>query len=289
MQLALKTLGIAVLLWSAACGPGARTGVDGDPGADGRVVDAGPQIDSLAPDFSKVYAHSGSELYRIDTLTLAPQLIGPLTGLGTQSLTDLAIDGDDNMLGITLDKLYSIDAATGAATLIAPLDASAPNFTSLSFVPLDPNQSSGPERLVAATDDGTVYEIDQTTGTTQVIGSYGSTAAGTIASSGDLMGVRGFGIYATVTIGLPFSNPDYLARIDPVTWQATPLGVGTTYDRIFGIGFWRGTLYGFVDLGDGLGGTIVELDPNTGAATPVNQSTIRWYGAGVTTDAPIIE
>ena len=66
-----------------------------------------------------------------------------------------------------------------------------------------------------------------------------------------------------------------------------PLGVGTPHDRIFGVGFWRNKIYGFI--AQGTGGAIVELDRNTGAATPVNTGSIRWFGAGVTTDAPVID
>jgi hypothetical protein len=285
----LKSSFAALVFCCTSCGPGGRERVDGGGPADARA-DAGPTVDSLPPDFSRVYAHSGTILYRVDTTTLEPTVVGSITNLGTQSLTDLAIDEDDNMYGVTLDKLFTIDPATGAATLVTEFESGTPNFTSLSFVPVDPSAPSGPERLVAATDDGTIYEIDRTSGEVTSIGSYGTDDGGdAIVSSGDLMGVRGFGIYATVNVGEPFSSPDYLARIDPVTWQATPIGAGTTFDRIFGIGFWKGTLYGFVDLGDGLGGRIVELDPTTGASTSVNSSDIRWYGAGVTTDAPVVE
>jgi hypothetical protein len=237
-----------------------------------------------------VYAHSGGQLYRIDTTTLAPQAIGPLTGLGAQSLTDLAVDRDDNMVGITLDKLVSIDPATGATTLIRDLSQSAQGFTSLSFVPTDLSDPTSDERLVAANDQGAVYEIDPATGDATEIGSYGTVAGGVVRSSGDLIAVSGFGIYATVTIGDTLSDPDHLARIDPATWIATPLGIGTSYDRIFGLGFWAGTIYGFVDDGPtAQSGAFITLDPNTGASTLVEAGAIRWFGAGVATDAPIIE
>jgi hypothetical protein len=287
MQLALKAPWIALLLGCASCGPGVRAGADGDPQSDAAATDAPPLIDSLPPDFSRVYAHSGSELYRIDTTTLAPQLIGPITGLGTQSLTDLAIDSDDHMVGITLSKLFSIDPATGAATFIS--DMSGTNgFTSLCFVPTDLSDPDSPEQLIAANDQGAVYSIDQVTGEATLIGDYGTVADGKVRSSGDLIAVRGFGLYATVTIGEPLSDPDYLARIDPTTWVATPLGVGTGYDRIFGLGFWRGTIYGFVDV-PGVGGAFIELDPNTGADTLIEAGAVHWFGAGVTTDAPVVE
>ena len=70
------------------------------------------------------------------------------------------------------------------------------------------------------------------------IGSYGMTGAGKVVSSGDLIGVRGLGIYATVDVGNEAN--DYLAKIDPVTWKATPIGTGTGYNDIFGLAYWAG-------------------------------------------------
>ena len=263
----------------AACGPSER---------GGESVDApGPTADSPPPvDMSRVYAHSGGMLYRMDNLTLAAVPIGPMTGIGTQSLTDLAIDKDDHMVGITLDKLYSIDPATGAATLIKDLSQSARGFTSLSFVPDPANPTA--DILVSANDQGDVFQIDQSTGSATKIGSYGTTAAGKVISSGDLIGVRGFGIYATVDVG---TEPhDYLAKIDPANgWKATPLGTGTQYNNIFGLGFWGGRIYGFVDKGPTANaGAMIQIDANTGASTDLSTGSVRWFGAGVATDAPVI-
>src|SRR5688572_26250132 len=102
MPSALK-LSLALLLGCASCGPGGRERVDGDPGGDDAPGEPdGPSADAFIPDYSRVYAHSGTMLYRVDTVSLTPEVIGPITGLGTQSLTDLAVDSDDNMVGITL-------------------------------------------------------------------------------------------------------------------------------------------------------------------------------------------
>ena len=240
-------------------------------------------------DFSRVYAHSGPSLYRLDTTDLAAVEIGAFTNLGGQSMTDIAIDKDDRMLGITLDKVFEIDEATGESTLLAAVSAGTPNLTSLSFVPVDLNDPSSAESLVAAAADGTVYEIDVDSGATTVIGSYGTAAEGVIRSSGDIVAVHGVGIFATVTLGDAPTSRDYLAQIDSETWAATVLPTQTNYDKIFGIGYWRGHIYGFVDLGAGSGGAIIELDSETGASTLIDQGEIRWFGAGVTTDAPIIE
>jgi hypothetical protein len=268
-----------LLVVLAACGPGPRQ--DHEPTADAPQAGDGTTV---TPPASRVYAHSGNTLYRIDTQTLAPVQIGAMTGLGAQSLTDLAIDKSDRMLGITLDKLVSVDATTGTTTPISTLAVN--GFTSLSFVPSDLNDPNSADILVSANDQGDVFSLDAMTGTATKIGSYGTVAAGAVVSSGDLIGIRGLGIYATVDVGTQAN--DYLARIDPVTWKATPLGAGTGFDHIFGLGYWDGTIYGFVSIGAGAG-KIITIDPSSGAGTEVLPGTIRWYGAGVATDAPILQ
>lgn len=274
------TLLVTVL---AACGPASRDG--NGPGVDAPITptaDAPPVADT-----SRVYAHSGGQLYRIDTTTFEPISIGAMAGLGTSSLTDLAIDKNNQMVGITLDKLFSIDSTNGNVTLIKALSASAHGFTSLSYVPTDLNDPNSADILVSANDQGDVYQIDPTTGDATKIGSYGTTGAGKVISSGDLIGVRGLGIYATVDVGT--ETNDYLASIDPVTWKATPLGTSTGYNNIFGLGFWAGKIFGFVDDKTTHAGKVIQIDPNTGVGTELKASTVEWFGAGVSTDAPIVQ
>ena len=273
---------LAGILAVAACGPSGR-------GADDRPDGSTSNVDgAVQPPASRVYAHSGQKLYQVDTQTLAPVELGTMAGLGTQSLTDLAIDKSDAMIGITLERLYSIDAQSGAATLIKDLSTSARGFTSLSFVPSDLNDPNSNDILVSANSIGDVFSIDTASGNATKLGSYGMAAAGRIGSSGDLIGVRGLGIYATVNIGTDPTAQDYLARIDPATWTATPIGSGTGFNDIFGLGYWQGTIYGFVSTGTTTG-KIITIDPNTGAGTEVLAGAIRWYGAGVATDAPILQ
>jgi hypothetical protein len=274
----------------AACNPGDRPGdVDARPQQD----DAPPTSNDDAPpvtEMSQVYAHSGGTLYRMDSLTLAATPIGTMTGLPTnRSLLDLAVDKDGKLVGITSDKLYSLDSATGATTLIKDLKASAQGFTSLSFVP--GTTSTEPEKLVSANAQGDVFEINPVTGDATKIGNYGTAPGGAqIVSSGDLFGVSGFGIYATVDVGT--ETLDYLARIDPANnWKATLVGQSSTgYDKIFGLGFWGGKIYGFVDNGfDVGGGKMIQIDSTNGTAVELSSADVRWFGAGVTTKAPIIQ
>ncbi len=275
-------LGALVVL--GACGPSGRNELPVDAAHGGSGDDA-----TISPtDDSRVYAHSGNKLYKIDTQSLVPIEIGTMSGLGTQSLIDLAIDKDDQMIGITLDKLYSIDGTTGAATLIRDLSASAQGFTSLSFAPRDLTDPNSEDILVSANSSGDIFEIDPATGDATKLGSYGTLPAGRVGSSGDLIAVRGLGIYATVNVGTDATTQDYLAKIDPGTWTAHPIGTGTGFNDIFGLGYWAGTIYGFVAM-DGTAGKIITIDPNTGVGTEVLGSAIRWYGAGVATDAPILQ
>jgi hypothetical protein len=282
MLRAVRILSIAVLSL-VACSPTRHgAGDDDDTGIDA----PGSTSDGNSNETSLVYAHSGTTLYRVDSASLSTVEIGVMAGLGTESLTDLAVDKTGNMVGITLDKLYSIDSTTAAVTLIKDLSQGASGFTSLSYIPTDLTDPNSADILVSANDQGDVYQIDPTAGTATKIGSYGTVAEGKVVSSGDLIGVRNLGIYATVNVGSAAN--DYLAKIDPTTWTATPLGTGTGFKNIFGLGFWAGTIYGFVDGGTGAG-KMITIDMNTGAGTQINTGTQEWYGAGVTTDAPIIE
>lgn len=276
-------LGTSIIVLGA-CGPSERDGNGGQPDAAMQTGDGSQQGPA-----SRVYAHSGDKLYQIDTQTLAPVNVGTMAGLGTQSLTDLAIDKADKMVGITLDKLYTINAQTGAATLVTALatGAQSQNFTSLSFVPENLNDPNSGDILVSASSTGGVYEIDATTGTATMLGDFGMHNGQQIGSSGDLIGVQNLGIYATVNVGTNAMANDYLARIDPATWTATVIGTGTGFNDIFGLAFWQGKIYGFV-AGSGTG-KIITIDPTTGVGTEVQSGAVRWYGAGVATDAPILQ
>jgi hypothetical protein len=235
---------------------------------------------------SRVYAHSGDTLFRMNPLTLSPMQIGTMSGI-TGQLLDLAVDKNDRIVGASRTELYTISSTSGAATLLRALDVDAQGLTSLSFIPgASPND---PDILVAANDAGDVFQINEANGTATKIGNYGMHDNMQVKSSGDLFGVRGYGVFATVDIGT--GTVDYLARVDPANgWKATPLAQSTEQDKIFGLGFWGGKIYGFVDDGfEAATGTMIQIDSVTGEATELAMGPQRWFGAGVTTNAPIIQ
>ena len=287
----MRSAAFVALTVLAGCGPHRGDDDDDVQPTDARPSD-GPS-DAAPGDGteelpSRVYAHSGQTLYVVDTTTLAQTRIGDFTNLGATSMTDIAVDRDERMIGISFTKIYQIDVHTAASTELAAFGA-VRGFSSLSFVPMNPANPDGPEMLIAANDMGAVYriEINGMTATAVAIGSYGMMGATTIGSSGDIVSVRGFGTVATVNVG---TGRDYLARLDPASnWRATIVGTGTGFDNIFGLGFWEGTLYGFVDDGfDANTGKVIRIDTTTGAGTMIATGSIRWFGAGVTTSAPII-
>ena len=241
------------------------------------------------PPAGRVYAHSGTTLYRIDTLTDAAVPVGAFTSPDlTTSMLDIALDRSDRMIGVTRNQIFQINPNTGACTLQSTYPGSALN--SLSFVPVSIAAPTGPEMLVAATATGDVVRIDPTGGTAPtIIGNFGVTGGTQVTSSGDLVYVKGVGIFATVDVG-PASDDDFLASVDPANgWKATVIGAGTGFNKILGIAFWGGTLYGFVDDGaTALSGRLIELDQTTGAGTLLQTEAIRWFGAGVTTEPPLI-
>ena len=185
-------------------------------------------------------------------------------------MTDLAVDRDGAITGITFGAVWAIDRQTAACTLRSTL--SGQPFNGLTFLP----RPGDTEILVGTGLGGTLWQIDPTGVAEPVqIGAYGEPTV----SSGDIVSVTGFGTVATVKRG---SEVDYLARIDETTGAATIIGP-TGYADIWGIGFWRNKVFGFVATNQ-----FVLIDVDTGAATYISTGPENWAGAGVTTRAPIV-
>jgi hypothetical protein len=120
-----------------------------------------------------------------------------------------------------------------------------------------------------------VFRIDPMTGMTTEIGNMGS-----YTSSGDLVGVANYGTMQTLNGG----SGDVLARLAPSSFAASPIGGGTGFSEIWGVAFFKGKIYGFTN-----GGAFLLIDPNTGTGTMVSNNGIAWWGAAVTTLAPVLQ
>ena len=263
----------ALVLALAACSVPTATRVDLDaaPAADAPLggADAGPGA-------TAVYAHTASALYRIDPDALSITEVGAFqwpAAVGTDMMTDLAIDRHGVMIGISFGAVYRVDPMTAWTTLLSGNLSG--QFNGLSFVPAAQVGATGDDVLIAArSDDGAIFRIDPATGAATQIGDMGHG----YRSSGDIVSVVGLGTVATVT----GPTSDILVRLAPVTFDATPIGTATGASTLWGVGFWKDRVFAFGD-----DGSFVLIDEATGVATPISTSPLMWWGAAVTTLAPV--
>lgn len=255
---------------------GARRDVVAEAGADSGVtaLDVPPVPVDVATvlDNVRVFAHSSDSLYAVNPRTFGVVRVGPFgwpPDGNDHRMTDIAVNAQGDIWGITFGALYRVDPMTARCTFVADFDGSTVN--GLSFIPAD-EFSGGTELLLAADRAGFVYRVDTTTGRSARIGMYGDG----LGSSGDIVSVLNAGTFATVTDG----GIEYLARVDPLTGRATVIGP-TGQTETWGLGYWRGSVYGFTSSG-----LVVVIDIATGRATPEQRTGPPWWGAGVTTLAP---
>src|SRR5205085_8428749 len=123
--------------------------------------------------------------------------------------------------------------------------------------------------------DGIVFRIDPNTGATTQIGNMGA-----FSSSGDLVSVDQLGTLQTADNGL---GADRLVRLAPNSFAATPIGTDIGFAEIWGIAFWKDKVFGFTN-----GGEFITIDPNTGVGSLVQGGGPQWWGAAVTTLAPVV-
>jgi hypothetical protein len=275
----MRALPLLVLL--AACGPSVHNGGPGDDSSG--APDAAPQgngPDAAPIENAAVYAHTATTLFRVDPDTFAVTEVGDFGWpAGSDTMTDLAIDKNGVMIGVSYDKVYRVDASTAACTLLSSNLQGM--FNGLSFVPATQvgGTDNDPDVLVGDRNtDGAIFQIDPMTGSATQIGDMG----GNWVSSGDLVSVKDFGTVATVKANGSLGT-DTLVRLDPITFHATPIGTDTGASDLWGIGFWKNKVFGFADSGD-----FVLIDTTTGAATPMSTSSDQWWGAAVTTAAPVV-
>jgi hypothetical protein len=265
-----------------------------DPPADGSVVvdpPGGP---------GRVYAHTTDTLYLYEPVSGTLKKLGAFTfdKAGTESaIIDIAVDRTGNMYATTFSNFFSIDTSTAKCTWIATTDPLVDFPNSLSFVPagtVDP----GKETLVGYASNGdnvavTYVKIDTTTGLMTTLGDMNATVTGPqYRSSGDIISLiqDGNRTYATVKLQVDggASGTDLLAEVDPADGHLKRIIGDTKQTNLFGFGYWAGKGYGFSDTG-----RIVQIDMNSGNSVVLLTLTsdagaaLPWYGAGVTTQAPI--
>jgi len=262
---------------SAAGGSSNAAATSSAPSVDTPPSSAGSS-DSGAFTPAYVFGHSSTRLYRLDADTLQVTDLGLFrfrTTAGTitfDEMTDIAVNNAGHMYGCSFDTLYDVNLNTMEAHAVASLTGS---FNGLTFYPagtLDPME----EVLVGAINSGdALYRINLSTGATTPVGSYG----GGWVSSGDIVSIDGDFTYATVKRG---TGGDHLAVVDPVTGVATVRAAAVGTNKLWGLGYWNGVLYGFAE-----GGQIVTINRDTGVGSVLETQNVAFWGAGVTTAAKL--
>jgi hypothetical protein len=271
---------VLVVVAMAACSPARRP--DGSGGVDASGQSDAPESTgdgSVSGEMSYVYAHSSSTLYKIDPDTLAVTRIADFgwpAPVGSDQMTDLAIDKTGRMIGVSFGSVYTVDPMTAQCTLLS--SSLGGSFNGVSFVPAAMVGATGDDVLVGTRNsDGLVFRIDPMTGAATQVGDMGAQ----FQSSGDLVAVAGFGTVQT-TLG---AASDVLVKLDPITFTAHQVGTTSTgFNQIWGVAFWKGKIFGFSQTGQ-----FVVIDATTGVGTLVQSNGPAWWGAAVTTLAPVIQ
>jgi hypothetical protein len=227
-------------------------------------------LDGSLPGKTVVYAHTADRLFRVDPQTLVVSLLGKfLWPKEPHKMTDIALDRDGKMIGVSQSAVFQVDPMTAACTHLAD---QADHFVGLSYV-----VDGTDEFLMGIAKEGQVYRLDPTTGQSTVIGDLGNG----LRASGDIVSAHGLGTLATVEH--PAGGTDWLARLDPKTGKATLIGE-TGFSAIFGLGFWGKNVFGFSASHE-----FVLIDVVAGQGTLQHKGDESWWGAGVTTLAPVID
>jgi hypothetical protein len=249
------------------------------------AADDGPDISSVL-----IYAHSADTLYSFSAYTLTVTEIGPFElpdGTPAPFMFDLAVNLAGDVYTSSDTSLYRCDPATARVTLVGEFGLAADEeLYALTFLPEGVLRSDR-ETMIGATNAGAYYEVDVATAEASYLGQYPD---GWL-SSGDIVSIVGLGTYATLK---RYDYPcDVLAEMtfrSDGSVSARVIGPidnpeGEQFSELFGLGYWGRSLYGFSNSGQ-----LVEINRNTALGTLVATATgtDQFWGAGVTTIAPII-
>jgi hypothetical protein len=230
-----------------------------------------------------VYAHSDTTLFSVNPRNNAFARIGDFAfprGVAVADMTDIAVDSDGQITGTAGDAVWRIDARTAACTRVVAL----PDrrfFVGLSWVPrgvVRPND----ETLIGATTDGALWEIDLSSGRATMLFTLPSASGQSWDISGDLVSIEGDATYITLhRRGASATTPDVLGVVDFRTRGLTVVSTaGVGFAKVFGLGYWRQTLYGFTRAGE-----FITINTRTSAGRRISMPQMQFSGAGVTTIA----
>lgn len=297
--------------------------VDDGGRSDGSAPDGGVTA------VTTVYANTDDTLYTLDPATNAVALVGKFSGVGggsgDTSVTDCAVDASGEVFAITETVLYKATLPAGGSgpvklTKVSSLSVkTGQRFYALAFAPSGVLGSG--EGLVGGDGAGVLWSIDPKTGATRELGSFGKDGASRFfALSGDVVfyvdgAGKATGLATIRSCSSGGTNctttNDYLAGIDMTALSTaftsgTPAGSllagiyggssaagkgpGIGHGEVFGLGAWRGDVFGFTRASNGAPALMLSIDTKTGVGTPLPSSpsfSNGWSGAGVTTTVTV--
>lgn len=234
---------------------------------------AAPDLPPLNNGLAAVFAHTSSQLYRLENNVFT--LVGTFSfNKAFGQVTDIALDDAGLLFAVTFNDLFQCDKTNAKCTWLASLPQ---QFNGLTFVPKDVVTPGQPALIgVANSGDWNLITVKGTTATIQKLGSYGG-----YASSGDAFSVEGVGTYATVKSG--FGGTDKLVQVNPANGAVLKTIGDTGVSDLWGIAWSNQVLYGFSD-----DGKVYSLNMQTGKASTIPGLQVpsgSWWGAGVSTRA----
>ncbi|MBS2016982.1 MAG: hypothetical protein JST00_29110 [Deltaproteobacteria bacterium] len=263
--------------------------------------DGGGSLPEGSTTGGRVYAHTTDTLYLFEPTSRTLKEIGKFSCLEVaENVIDIAVDRAGNMFATTFDRFLSVNPVNAQCTELAFASTEIDYPNALSFVPagtVDPSKEAlvGYAGTLTDRNNATNYvRIDTATGVMTPLGDINKTDAGTqYRSSGDIISLiqDGKRAYATIHLKNVASTvgTDLLAEIDPKNGNILRVIGDTKENQLYGFGYWNGKGYGFNGAG-----RVVEIDMNNGSSIVVKTlagdggGAIPWYGAGVTTQAPVL-
>src|SRR6185436_536548 len=127
----MKAVLSVLLVAAAACST--EIGEPGGDDAPGTPDPSGGNNGNNDGSMTYVFAHTATELYKVDPDTLQITRVGPFQWVGAaDQMTDLAIDKTGRMIGVSFSSVYQVDPRSARTTLLSSgLQGS---FNGLSFV-----------------------------------------------------------------------------------------------------------------------------------------------------------
>ena len=235
-----------------------------------------------APEVHEVYGHSATTLYKLEPATKEVTVIGGFKYC--EQVIDIALDEKSTLYAVSYDVLYTVDKKTATCTELQR--GKFPN--SLSFVPkgtLDPN-----EEALVGYEGGDYVRIDLKNGSQSVIGKLDNGSK--LISSGDVVSVKGGKTYLTVkgkNTKLNCESTDCLVEVDPQTGKMIKEWGSIEHQKVFGLSFWGGKVYGFDEKGNLFEVTFgTNKIVTTTIPIPQKPADLSFWGAGSSTSAPLV-